>query len=262
MKIFKYRPINNILVEELEQSYLSFASPFVLNDIYDCQIPVDVTDTVTSFLMSISSLIDGSTLGDEEFGQTVKQKIIPDIDCQKKVYFNKVIYDLVDRQRVTCFTDHYENLPMWAHYAGNHSGVCLEFTVEKESDTVWQYLADVNYVEEIPKLITPKSFDDFSESEIFMNSLFLTKQEKWRYESEKRIILDKGSLQETTNPLYSKMYYNQKYLTGVFFGYRVDESSDNFRKIINTLISRSNSPKISFKRRIENAFGSYWEDFA
>jgi hypothetical protein len=262
MKIYKYRPISSILVEELEQSYLSLASPFVLNDIYDCQVPVDVTSTVTSFLDSISTVVDEAFSGDEEFGDLVKKNIIPDVDKQKMIYFNKVVYDLVNRQRVTCFTDSFENLPMWAHYASNHGGVCLEFTVEKDTDTAWQYLAEVNYVEEIPTLIPPRSFEDLSESERFMNSLFLTKHEKWKYESEQRLIIDKQFLQETTNPMYSKMYYKREYLTGVFFGYRVSETSEDFKRILNALISRANPPALRFRRKVENAFGSYWEDFS
>jgi hypothetical protein len=69
-------------------------------------------------------------------------------------------------------------------------------------------------------------------------------------------------LQPTTHPSYSKMYYSPDYLTAVFFGYRVDESSENFKRVINALISRNKPPKLRFRKRVENAFGSYWEDFA
>ncbi len=254
--------MSEILAEELEQGYLSLASPFVLNDIYDCQVPVDVSPNVESVRETISSIVDEVFVGDEEYAKEIKEKITPDAQNQKKVYFNKVIYHLVNSQRVTCFTDSFENLPMWAHYAGNHSGVCLEFTIEKNSETAWQYLADVKYVEEIPTLIPPIGFESAADSERFMNSLFLTKQEKWKYESEQRLILDQQFLRPTTHPSYSKMHYNPDYLTTVFFGYRVDESSENFKRVINAFTSRNKPPKLRFRRRVENAFGSYWEDFA
>ena len=45
--------------------------------------------------------------------------------------WNGIMQDLRDRITTICFTQNPNNMPMWAHYANEHHGFCVEYKVEK-----------------------------------------------------------------------------------------------------------------------------------
>ncbi|MFA0570172.1 DUF2971 domain-containing protein [Vibrio gallaecicus] len=72
-----------------------------------------------------------------------------------------------------------QNVLMWAHYANNHRGFCLEFDTSNDYfGRAWK----VNYVNRINSI----DILDFTEEDAF-NSL-VTKTKEWSYESEFRVI--------------------------------------------------------------------------
>ena len=84
-----------------------------------------------------------------------------------------------------CFSRHWRNPVLWAHYAESHRGLCLGFEVDDEAPRPIEYV-------DRPRPITTV------DSQLAEAMLF-TKYEDWRYEEEIRLWVD---LDERSGDLY------------------------------------------------------------
>lgn len=86
---------------------------------------------------------------------------------------------MLERIAICCFSERWDSLLMWAHYANSYSGVCLEFdTVDRTEEFV---AFPIDYRSSRPRI-------DFvnREGESFIRRLILTKNPDWSYEREWR----------------------------------------------------------------------------
>lgn len=103
---------------------------------------------------------------------------------------------------VLCFASKEDNLLMWAHYANNHEGICIEFdrradffngkfkdapsrifgTLSKDCYPNIGVLKQVKYDIERPTYIEPHELEHDTES-------WFVKSPEWRYEKEWRLLL-------------------------------------------------------------------------
>lgn len=88
------------------------------------------------------------------------------------------------RYRVYCLGPDPTNVLMWSHYAGEHRGICLEYSLR---NMVTCSALKCEYVKEFP-LLFPYDNDDGEE----LRTL-LTKSEVWRYEDEFRLVAQERS---------------------------------------------------------------------
>lgn len=95
---------------------------------------------------------------------------------------NKSIY------RFACFTETNLNLPMWTHYADNHSGICLEYDITNlKSKKLKKNLFPVFYTDKLPdKCISPYRNLAFT----FYYNILIHKLSDWSYEKEWRLLFD------------------------------------------------------------------------
>lgn len=111
-------------------------------------------------------------------------------------YINKSdesAYDeMIQSFRVCCFSRSNDNLLLWAHYAENHKGICLEYDVTEESFST-QFIP-VKYSKLVPVLERVQRYPSGhpSAGSLAVNvkdgsaDVFLTKSEDWAYEQELR----------------------------------------------------------------------------
>ncbi|MBE4602019.1 DUF2971 domain-containing protein [Vibrio navarrensis] len=102
---------------------------------------------------------------------------------------------------VLCFASKNDNLLMWAHYANNHSGICIEFDrsaeffngqykdatefMGKKSKDHYQNIGVIRHVEyqiERPTYLEPSELEYDTES-------WFIKSPEWKYEEEQRLLL-------------------------------------------------------------------------
>ena len=83
-----------------------------------------------------------------------------------------------DKVGIKCFTPHNDNLLMWSHYAKSHSGICIEFDVEKDCD-FFVYPMPIKYQKEYPQINILGN--DYT------HKLLETKADVWSYENEVRV---------------------------------------------------------------------------
>ncbi|WP_052234639.1 DUF2971 domain-containing protein [Pectobacterium brasiliense] len=82
---------------------------------------------------------------------------------------------------------------MWAHYADNHKGLCLGYTIP---DKIKKQVYNINYTSDLREIKTSQirkmlNDDDIAKREI-EDAIFLRKASPWEYEKEWRMISDVG----------------------------------------------------------------------
>ncbi|AQR98149.1 DUF2971 domain-containing protein [Clostridium saccharoperbutylacetonicum] len=122
----------------------------------------------------------------------------------------EIIQELIKSYReevlIGCFTTNLaNNMPMWAHYANNHKGFCLEYNIHKpkfffpisyEGERAPANVVYMNYInlatKSYKKTITDEEIKDFKlyQSLIFHSTII--KHSSWEYENEYRLLFPKS----------------------------------------------------------------------
>jgi hypothetical protein len=162
----------------------------------------------------------------EQFKQAVMKTVAKIYDDRKEQALKK---------GVTCFSTHWDNKLMWAHYAEKHTGFCLEFAT---SSDLFDVAYPVSYQNKIPVVSPLAILKDRADP---LWSIVTTKGKYWQYEEEWRIFLPTG------NRAYN---YNKDSLAGVYFGINTDNAV-KFR-IMQTL--KDSSPQFYQLEKDEDEF--------
>lgn len=158
-----------------------------------------------------------------------------------------------------CFSEKKDNFLMWSHYASKHSGICLEFSLNKsrfpfkhvakhhiaenyqENFAGWsnngviipESLKKVEYQQTQPQInFFEFSFlfideDRFSGDELYyeLSDVFSLKTTPWKYEKEWRCI--HLNFEDDEYPENRIKHYPIECLTGIYFGIRTPEIIKN-----------------------------------
>lgn len=102
---------------------------------------------------------------------------------------------------VLCFTTKEDNLLMWAHYANNHAGICIEFDRSAEffngqyknaeqfwGETVKDYYQNIGELRQVKYEVERPTYFEPSQLEYDTDSWFV-KSPEWKYEDEHRLLL-------------------------------------------------------------------------
>jgi Protein of unknown function (DUF2971) len=147
----------------------------------------------------------------------------------------KLIFDLPRKTKLACFSETHLSIPMWAHYANNHEGICIKYKVDlstaKGQDE--SIPLPVNYCVDRPSLDTMdiRGFTDRTASDQanehyrqkIHDVLFLSKAQDWKYEREWRVFEsdDRQARYKTINTLT---------VDAIYFGLRSTQANKNKAK--------------------------------
>ena len=209
--VYKYHKINQHLLDLLRTGQLWFSHQNELNDPFDCKYALS-----DNFLLSLLKKSSGSLLKDlqvrlpqfndlnqEEFFESM----LPTLKSNEwmSVFYNMLFGDMLG-WNVCCFTTDPLNEIMWAHYADNNKGVCLQFNLSYTPElheklhliTYDDNFSEINSMDELPKAL-------------------LTKRTAWSKENECRIL---------SNVRGTKAF-NKQSLTAIYFGSKVTNKTIN-----------------------------------
>lgn len=98
------------------------------------------------------------------------------------------------RQRflATCFSEDNNNTLMWAHYANNHTGICLEFSIEHlflKQDLGKVFFGEVEYSSKYPTYLLTSNTQNDHRDRMLLDSM-TRKSLHWAYEKEYRLIIN------------------------------------------------------------------------
>lgn len=242
--VYRYRAIDDWLERILAHDELYFATPADCNDPFDCRFEVTLDDPVEGLVKfldeqrmyadmlqkagmgydgplpehlaptpTLAAMTDAELTARAE--EILRRPELGDAELQgiKKAHLESAR----DRIGICCFAGRGDNLLMFAHYAAQHRGCCLEFQIRDgagsrtsifEDDRL--LFTDVVYSDEPP---TAQLFEMGTVDSV--RRVTLTKHTRWAYEEEVRVIRYGGP---------GAVRYRRDALTGVIFGYRTSEA--------------------------------------
>ena len=174
-KLYKFQPFEENRISTVLNNKLWFTLPKDMNDPFDSRGVCWNYQEIGDFLKS--------HLSEEKVN---RYNSIDDI-------VNGAISSMRDNIRITCFSEELYSMPMWAHYANNHTGFCIEydFTSLGYNNTLTKNLFPVGYetkrynITNLFKMALSGKYDTRIKLLFFLMNL---KHSSWSYEKEWRII--------------------------------------------------------------------------
>ena len=119
--------------------------------------------------------------------------------------FDPAIYDELEKTWlesfvISSFTSDKNNMPMWAHYANNHQGFCIECSIGRKvavqkvsyiekRQPIANILVDFfNYCKEFEKTGNKEAFQKIGYLRTLLFQMYLAKHQSWQYENEYRLV--------------------------------------------------------------------------
>ena len=176
---------DNYLLKSISNNTLWLSSPQFFNDPFDCVINTNFHGEAKKFSEQIlnkyfdkdivKSLLYSSN------GQATVEKIAEYLKGEnegKHLHLEKSIY-------VSCFSekDNLHSLRMWAHYANNHSGVCVEYDFNVVNNVSPFGCIPIKYTDDYKYLLYTSNISE----DVTNYMKFFTKAKEWSYEKEWRV---------------------------------------------------------------------------
>ncbi len=138
------------------------------------------------------------------------------------------------RTLATCFSSKIDdNMPMWAHYANNHKGYCIKYSVlnpeliyqvQYEPKRIKSAVVLTNIFNEIAKSYNKgleKPTDEFYKNFIYFHMSFCCKHDFWDYENEYRLLYENSC---KTNGKSISLIESGLKVEAIYIGYKCEEN--------------------------------------
>lgn len=221
--LYKYREDSGFTEDIIKNHALWFSSPLAFNDPFDCWSVVGyATDEQKN--QTMDRLAQEYPFVKDVYSKSpgiVKNCLVP----QKL----KTCADNVFSQiRICSFSQKYNNIIMWSHYAQEHTGLCFMFDFSEDL-LFLKFCSKVNYVSKI----TPSNALSDEGRKKLIKECVLSKYKDWSYEEEVRIMKLGNDIQSNTNG--QLVQFNPKALKKIFFGCKATETIiEKYRGLCNT----------------------------
>lgn len=219
-KLYKYGSFQSEYWRETVFKAKIYLSPAkVFNDPFDCRAHINYKKAISKGdfrerLLQHYSKDEIESLSEEDVQKYTIERM------REKIY-------------VFCFSEVWNSLLMWAHYANNYNGYCIEYDMTKVRDYIKTNLFPILYEEEYID-ITDYLISTNSNTGLISN---LIKAKEWQYEKEWRIVKYKE------NPFYFRPAVKAIYLGTNCSKDDKEEilkwAKDSNRKVYNIQISKT-----------------------
>ncbi len=223
VRLYNYLPISSRSLGIIATGKIWYAKPKSFNDPFDCGM--DLCDNLT-----IEEKIQVLHVKMKRQGWTEKmitEQLLHSLktngnlnDTAAKII--QKLTDLIHQNRdnigILSLSRTCKSVLMWSHYAAEHCGMCIEFTV-----SVSNSLHKIDYATDVPQNTL---HDIYVKRDSKIISLLTTKQKHWLYEKEYRLVVGRGDiLNDIPGPI-----------TSIIFGLRTLQSDELLtRKIASDL---------------------------
>lgn len=226
-KFYKYHRINEHLLNLFKLGHLWYSHQRDLNDLFDCKFSLSdeyIQSILEKSMSQVFKDVGNKIPAFNKVNSSDIKHLVKFFKTEEGLnFFNNFLFETIGWS-VCCFTDNPLNELMWAHYADNNNGVCLEFDLSKTPE-LHEKIFPVEYSDIFPVINSMEELPD---------ALF-TKRKLWSYENEWRMLSNVSGNKK----------FNKESLTAICFGAKVNEMKiDQIRKII----KESGYTKIEFKK--------------
>jgi hypothetical protein len=224
-------------LDAITKGSIWFSKPSALNDPFDCQLKINIDNQYfeslplyvnslginTKNVIQIAQHIQNcKALGMSEsltiaFIETQLQNQGYQSLRQQLQAYKTQLEQTTSNMGVLSLANKNNNLLMWAHYAGFHTGYCLEFDTQDEvNENILKNSSltrPVHYGDIYPSLIDLNPFN--ASMQKLTDNLLYYKSKEWEYEGEWRCVQQTGD----------KLYPFPGKLTGVIFGAKCTDTA-------------------------------------
>ena len=183
--LYKFYPIESWLPQLFAGESISFSSRLKFNDPFDCR-PGFKLDSGAAARKYLHDKFRSTTLSaSRRIGEV--ERIMRKNGGQDSIAAEATQH-MLDEIGILCLTTKWDNALMWAHYAKDHTGICIGF---KRNVGIFHAANPVRYSDDFPIIVRPRDTDE----EMFQKT-FLTKAKCWNYEDEWRITKNKRTAED------------------------------------------------------------------
>ncbi|MCU5783193.1 hypothetical protein MA04_02493 [Alcanivorax balearicus MACL04] len=209
-KLYKYRAFNEFSLRMLADKEMWLSKPEHFNDPFDCSLmpgSSKTTDDQTHQLCEIIRELYESEEAEKQISEIIQRSTSKPVQEVEDVSITKHMDD-ARNSGVFSLSEKNDSIFMWAHYADNHTGFCIEFERRKAKNNFLSHFMcrKVEYTREYPNL---HRIIDLMDVNLF------TKAKGWEYEAEWRLVTKIGNI---ALPLPAP-------ITAIYFGLRADDES-------------------------------------
>lgn len=221
--IYKYFRFDDNLKSSLNESFLWFSNCDNLNDPFEFKLYTDdnLSDIEIIEYYKLMRQLDKGRI-DRILNQNIEAFIFAyrNFPDQFVEYFLLPFQKKVRDFGICCFSEKYDDVLMWSHYANSHKGIVLEFNENKLDKSILLANSKVNmtvidkikYSSTCPLI---KISGDLQATSDSIKDIVYTKSESWKYESEVRIISN------TTG----RHYFDLSCINSIYLGTRFEEEN-------------------------------------
>ncbi|MDF9825748.1 hypothetical protein M2475_002142 [Breznakia sp. PF5-3] len=172
-QFFRYRSGTDADAEDILNNNIWFSNPKAFNDPCDCKFDYNVNYAVS-----------------RELGIPYEEvnSISKDLDQLK---LEEMSVHASERHYICCFSEVNDNMPMWAYYANNHKGICIEydpreivkFVKEMDKRKVLTYFSPIYYTDDYEEY-----YETIADALKHYEFAPVRKATDWKHENEFRIV--------------------------------------------------------------------------
>lgn len=187
--LYKYYSDKTERLNHVKANKMWYSAPCKFNDVFDSDVYVD-TKMILKDAVQILSQDKEIRVGSarwHQLNQTINKE-------------TRSLMSLFDNMKTTtgisCFSEFDDSLLMWAHYAKNHCGMCVEYELLEINKQLGFTPVPVIY-SDVKASLNTVNFDkpDIDAFGLLVDSL-TSKSTEWGYEREWRIIRDNAACQD------------------------------------------------------------------
>ncbi len=152
---------------------------------------------------------------------------------------------LIDRYPIYSLSSHSTCNLLWAHYASNHTGFCIEFDFPRDEPRPVQYRDHVASIDLLDCIVLGMlDLSGGSDTPKRVREALMVKLRCWSYEGEYRWIADKDIGKLPRGKRFVKIQYDADRVKAIIFGCRASSK-------LKTYICRNLPPATKYKQAIE-----------
>jgi hypothetical protein len=227
----------------ISESALFFSEPKNFNDPFDSRIELDFNGTLDDWRNYFFSI----GRPQEEIESHIKT--IKSGAYNPQTFINSENIRSSSVLRINCFSKKSDNILLWAHYAKNHSGICIGFNVYEEYNSNCFHFTPNDLLQfnpDIPNGIIPLfevkyqinmplPYNRLKDHKKRLMEFALTKSILWSYEKEMRAVVLKDIV--INNPVH----FNIKEIREIIFGVKTtDDNKQLVYEEVNKLPNNGN----------------------
>lgn len=184
--IYKYYSDTERKLNEVKENKMWYSAPSMFNDPFDCEFMISEEKIFQNILQKVPDK-RGIKAGSPMW-KTIRGELNHQMPKLREIFEHTR-----HTTGVSCFSEKYDSLLMWAHYANNHKGMCVEYELMGFNTNLQYTPVPIIYSKDRVHLDSIDIDNPEKGIQNYFIKCLIQKSLEWSYEAEWRIIRDDGA---------------------------------------------------------------------